>query len=117
MAIRSDTFTRLIDCTTTTGVNQSAPFVVGVGPYLSGSFQAANETDTSWASGVITVECSNDGRVWQTIPSYILSASTITADGISNLMDLSGVMFLRFRVTTSESTLMVRITFCGKGDS
>ncbi len=118
MPTKFDRFERIIDCTVTTGATpESEPFVIPVGPYLTGSIQSANQTDTSWASGILTIQVSNNAKDWATAPSWVVSASTITADGITSLMDLSGILYLRVAVTTAEATLQVKLTFCGKGDA
>lgn len=109
---------RTINMTTVNGTDDAKPFEIPCGPYTTGSLQVKNVQDTSWASGTLTIEVSSDGLNWVTIPAWVgVSTSTITADGLYGPLDLSGVAFLRLRVSVAESNLYVRAWFVGKGDA
>lgn len=115
MPVRFDRFERVIDCSSTSGYPvESEPFEIAVGPYLKGTLQFTNITDTTWATGVLTVTASLNGKDWVALPSAVNSTSTYSANGLSTMHDLSFIMFLRVAVTTAESSLQVKVTFCGK---
>jgi len=109
--------TKDLDIGVLSGLDDRTRFEFGVSELATGSLQFDLLTG-SWGTGVLTIECSNNGREWNAIPSYVLSASTRAAAGITNLMDVSGIGYLRVRVTTANaSSAFVRVTFAGKGDS
>lgn len=104
--------------TTTNGIDGAKPFVVATGPYTTGSFQVKNVQDSSWSTGVLTMEVSADGLNWVAMPAWVgVATNTITADGLYGPLDLSSIAFMRLRVSTAESGLYVRAWFTGKGDA
>jgi hypothetical protein len=109
---------RIINMGNVNGVDDSKPFEVPTGPYTTGAVQVKAVQDSSWGTGELTLEVSCDGLNWVTMPAWVgVSTATITADGLYGPLDLSGVEYLRLRVSTADSGLFVRAWFVGKGDA
>lgn len=51
------------------------------------------------ASAIVTLEISLDGQNWHNFPS---GAVTYTASGITPILTITGVRFLRYRVSTAQ---------------
>jgi hypothetical protein len=86
-----------------------------VGPYVTGTIQAVAVVG-AWATAVLTVERSNDGTTWvATAPSATTIGASTT---MTNTIDVSGINFLRARVSTVESAaLTIKLVACFKGDA
>ena len=74
------------------------------GVYHAASLQVAPET-TALASIIVSVEASNDGRNW----SVISGATVGPGSGMKFGIDVTGVRFIRARVTTVEGAETVAI--------
>ena len=74
------------------------------------SIQAVDTGNGTWASGVVTIEKSNDGENWAT------TGTTISAAGFTSDIDCRTFRWARARVTTAESGgSRVRFVYCGWG--
>jgi hypothetical protein len=72
------------------------------------SIQAVDTGNGTWASGVVTIEKSNDGENWST------TGTTISAAGFTSDIDCRTFRWARARVTTAESGgSRVRLIYCG----
>lgn len=67
-----------------------------VGPYLTGSFQVLSETGIAWTSAVVEVKRSIDGVRFHSYPTAV----TLSADGMTPSLDVSGWPFVALIVTT-----------------
>lgn len=64
-------------------------------------YQIVSDAGTAWPSGataVVTVEISQDGAAWNDFPS---GAVTKSAFGFGTTLTVTGVNFVRFRVSTA----------------
>lgn len=81
-----------LDATTTDRV------VWAVGPYITGTVQV-HARDASWSSSVVTIKRSNDGWNFYDLESAV----TLSDDGMTDVLDLSGFAFLSVEVTTTNA--------------
>lgn len=51
------------------------------------------------ASAIVTLEISLDGQNWSNFPS---GAVTYTASGVAAILTVTGIRFIRYRVSTSQ---------------
>jgi len=62
------------------------------------------------AAGTITLQCSQDGYSWYNFPS---GAITYTATGIQAAVNVEGLVFIRYQVTTISGTVEYMLTVSG----
>lgn len=85
--------------------------VFPVGEYVTGTMSFYSPS--GWSSGVVTVERSNDLESWHAMPSAV----TVSANGMTAALDVSGVAYLRAVVTTANgSPQRVRVVGCFKSE-
>lgn len=95
-------------------VADGRPVVVPVKDATAASVQVNDRSSTAWATAVLTVKVSNDASG----PFYALASSvTLSASGISSIIDVSGYGFLAVEVTTAgTSGMAVDIDICVKSE-
>ena len=113
MPLRYRQFSKIIDTTATNGVGEAAPFVVDAGEFTEAMLSVTNETDSSWSTGIVTVQVSLDRDIWWDAPSSVITDNTISADGLYAI-DLTDFGYVRFVPSTAEATLNVRVVLGGK---
>lgn len=64
----------------------------------------------SAAAGTITLQCSQDGLTWHPIPG---GAVTYTASGVQAKVDVEGLRFIRYQVTTTSGAVEYMVTVTG----
>lgn len=95
------------------GNTVNSEWVVPVREYTVATVQGYSVSN-SWTTAVVTFERSNDGSAWAAFPTAV----TLTADGFTSVMDVSGIAFIRARVSTAKgSALLIRLVACMKGDA
>jgi len=62
------------------------------------------------AAGTITLQCSQDGNNWYAIPG---GAVTYTAAGVQAAVNVEGLRFVRYQVTTTSGTVEYAVTVLG----
>lgn len=102
MSVFIDTKPIVIDANT-----KSISAVWPVGPYLSGTVQLQSENGNAWTSGVVEIKRSNDGARFHSFASAV----TLSADGMTAEMDLSGVAFVAAVVTTANGAALTLHAF------
>lgn len=81
--------------------------------YAVGTIQAVLASGT-WATAVLTVQRSNNATDWVNI---VPSSVTITAAGMTALIDTTGYAWLRVVVTTAEGAASkIQLIGCFKGE-
>ena len=70
--------------------------------------QLENPIDAAWA-GTITLQCSLDGQTFFNFPTAI----TYTANGVNQSVNVEGLRFVRYQVTTTSGTVEFRATVSG----
>jgi hypothetical protein len=64
----------------------------------------------SAAAGTITLQCSQDGCTWYNFPS---GAITYAATGVQASVNVEGLIFIRYQVTTTSGTVEYMLTVTG----
>lgn len=62
------------------------------------------------AAGTVTLQCSLDGCSWYNFPS---GAITYTASGVQAAVNVEGLVFVRYQVTTTSGTVEYMLTVAG----
>jgi hypothetical protein len=85
------------------------PAIFPSGDHRYVSVQARKESG-SWGTAVVSVQVSNTGRDWFGVPA---GAVTLTAEGITDKIDVRAFGYVRAKVTTEEGGAGVAsVTFC-----
>lgn len=82
--------------------NTTSDVVWPVGPYLTGTIQVQSEGYTAWTSAVVEVKRSNDGVRFYSYPTAV----TLSADGMTASLDVSGWAWVALVVTTANGAAL-----------
>jgi len=80
---------------------------------VSGYTKIVTQIDTpvdSAIAGTVTLQVSNNGNFWYDVPG---GAVTYTATGVQQAVNIEGVRFVRYQVTTTSGTVELNLTVTG----
>ena len=82
--------------------NTTAKVVWLVGKFIAGTVQIVADGRVPWTNAVVTLERSNNGIDFVALET----SETMTADGITRTIDLTGTAFLAAEITTANGAAL-----------